>query len=300
MPSQPINDGTDSSRRQSGRSTCCVHADSTPSCKPTLTRKVTTTTIASPLSPWYGAPLCYFEDPERRASWAYHGIEGFAIGPAPEHYRCTTCWIPSTGTERISDTIMMFHPTHMTLPSLPTQEETVNEAARELGRALQQMATNNPAYSHLGTYAGLKKLTDIVHSVTTQAKAQRVEKEQLQRVSTEQPSPERAHPNAHAIPFDNDEVAQPQRVPYEGEPRPAPRPTRQLHDPVYNKPILPSTHRYPTRRKALNILLQQHNIQPPPVTPPPSQPNVIQHTTLLHQCHLGRQRRRGGYGHHPT
>ncbi|KAL7524278.1 hypothetical protein ACHAWF_000888 [Thalassiosira exigua] len=27
-----------------------------------------------------------FEDPERRASCAYHGIEAFAVAPAPEHY----------------------------------------------------------------------------------------------------------------------------------------------------------------------------------------------------------------------
>ncbi|KAL7524277.1 hypothetical protein ACHAWF_000887, partial [Thalassiosira exigua] len=164
---------------------------------------------------------------------------------------------------------MMFPSTHITLPSLPTPEETVNEAARELGRALQKMATNNPAYAHLGTYSGLKQLTDIVHSTTNRAKAQRVEQEQLQRVSTEQPSPERAQPNANAIPFDEDKVAPPQRVPIEVEPCPAPRPARQLHDPLYNKPILPSTQRYPTRRKALNKLLEQNHIQPPPSTPPP-------------------------------
>ncbi|KAL7528468.1 hypothetical protein ACHAWF_002576 [Thalassiosira exigua] len=57
MPSQSIN-GTDSSRRQSGRSTCCDLAESTPSCQPTLTWKVTMTTIASPSSPWDGAPWC--------------------------------------------------------------------------------------------------------------------------------------------------------------------------------------------------------------------------------------------------
>ncbi|KAL7550663.1 hypothetical protein ACHAWF_013882 [Thalassiosira exigua] len=51
-----------------------------------------------------------YEDPERRASWAYHGVEGFAVAPAPDHYRCTTCWIPSTGGERKSDTVMFSPP----------------------------------------------------------------------------------------------------------------------------------------------------------------------------------------------
>ena len=28
-----------------------------------------------------------------RASWEYHGKEGFYVGPAPKHYRCITCWM---------------------------------------------------------------------------------------------------------------------------------------------------------------------------------------------------------------
>ena len=28
-----------------------------------------------------------------RASWEYHGKEGFYVGPAPKHYRCISCWM---------------------------------------------------------------------------------------------------------------------------------------------------------------------------------------------------------------
>ncbi|KAL7549933.1 hypothetical protein ACHAWF_013188, partial [Thalassiosira exigua] len=181
-----------------------------------------------------GLHTLVFEDLERQALWAYHGIEESAVGPAQEHNRCTTCWIPTTGAECISDTIMMFPPTHMTLPSLPIPEETVNEAACELGGALQQMVTNNPAYVHLGSYAGLSKLTDIVHSTTTKTRAQRVvmQEEKLWRMSTAPGTPRQSHNNVHVIPFNDDKVAQPQRVPQEDEPRPAPRPTCQLCNPL--------------------------------------------------------------------
>jgi hypothetical protein len=46
--------------------------------------------------------------PEERASWAHHGIFGFYVGPAPEHYRCYQIYIPSTKGIRISDCLEWF------------------------------------------------------------------------------------------------------------------------------------------------------------------------------------------------
>ncbi|KAL7529987.1 hypothetical protein ACHAWF_003197 [Thalassiosira exigua] len=224
----------------------------------------------------------YNRVPFRRASWACHGVKGFAIAPAPEHYRCITCWIPSTGGERKSDTVMFFPPKDAMIPSLPTPEETVNEAARELGKALQQMATTNPLYSHLGTFAGLKQLTGIVRQATPNAQAQRVAKETVpvQRLSEQARDAPQANAQPQAIPFEDDEIDQHQRV-GDDDPIPAPRKpsTRTLRDPLFNRPTLPSTHRYPIRHKALNILLQQKGIQlpPKPATPQPatSIPNLL-------------------------
>ncbi|KAL7550665.1 hypothetical protein ACHAWF_013884 [Thalassiosira exigua] len=226
------------------------------------------TTIASHSCQWDDEPLyTKIRSGERR----------FAIAPAPEHYRCTTCWIPSTGGERKSDTITFPPPKDAMIPSLPTPEETVNEAEHELGKALQQMATNNPLYSHLGTFDGLKQLTDIVCQATPNVQAQRVTKEPVpvQRASEQARETPTSNNQPQAILFDDNELDQPQRV---GDEDPIPLPTRPiprtLCDPLFNRPILPSTHCYPTRRKALNILLQQQGIQPPPkpATPPPDTP----------------------------
>ncbi|KAL7535085.1 hypothetical protein ACHAWF_005043 [Thalassiosira exigua] len=117
MPSRSIN-GTNSSRRQSGRSTCCAHANSTRNCQPTLTWRATATTIVSPSSPWDGTPW-YLKTQSEEHRGPTMESRVLQLGQ-PLHYRCTTCWIPSTGAERISDTIMMFPPVHMTLPILPT------------------------------------------------------------------------------------------------------------------------------------------------------------------------------------
>ncbi len=108
-----------------------------------------------------------FEDPDTRASWAPHGIEGFSVGPAMHNYRCTTCWIPSTGALRTTDTVMFYPPTGYSIPSLPTPEEVVGDAARTLGKALTTLATNNPVYRSYGTHAGLQQLCDIINSATT-------------------------------------------------------------------------------------------------------------------------------------
>ncbi|KAL7549471.1 hypothetical protein ACHAWF_012741 [Thalassiosira exigua] len=202
-----------------------------------------------------------YEDPERRASWAYHGVEGFAIAPAPDHYCCTTCWIPSTG---------------------------VNKAERELGKALQQMATNNPLYSHLGTFAGLKQLTNIVRKATSNAQAQMVTKETVpvQRVSEERDAP-RPTAQPQAIPFDDDEISQPQRVEDE-DPNPDAKQTKHMH--LARSPVQQA---HPPKHSPLSNQMQgpEHltSAEGYPATVQASHPTTChvhpQSTPLLHQCH---------------
>ena len=80
-----------------------------------------------------------FEGPGQRPSWGVHAVEGYSIGPAVGNYRCYKEWIPATGAERISDTVVFFPPRRYTynLPSPPTPEEVVQEAARALGDSLR-------------------------------------------------------------------------------------------------------------------------------------------------------------------
>ena len=92
--------------------------------------------------------MLIFEGPEKRSSWGFHGVEGFSVGPAEINYRCYKGWVPTTGSEIISDTLVFFPPRKDTydLPAPPTQEEVVQESDKELGDRLRTLATNNPTY----------------------------------------------------------------------------------------------------------------------------------------------------------
>jgi hypothetical protein len=46
-----------------------------------------------------GARVIFHEKPQQRRTWAPHGIDGFYLGPAMEHYRCHRIYCSSTGQE---------------------------------------------------------------------------------------------------------------------------------------------------------------------------------------------------------
>ena len=100
--------------------------------------------------------LC-FEYPDQGLSWAPHGVEGFNIGHAEDHYRCYQCYIPTTGGTRTINTVVFFPPKNYTTVTLPTPEETMAETANNLGQALTKAACNNPVYQTLTAYSGLQK-----------------------------------------------------------------------------------------------------------------------------------------------
>ena len=102
------------------------------------------------------------------------------MGPAEKNYRYYTGWIPTTGAERISDTVVFFPPRRYTydLPAPPTQEEVVQEAAKALGDSLRKLATNNPTYTHMSNFYGLKKISDIINSAAKKASDDKTQKRQ--------------------------------------------------------------------------------------------------------------------------
>ena len=73
--------------------------------------------------PPLGWRILIFGSPEKRSSWGFHGLEGFSVDPTEKNNRCYTEWIPTTGAERISDTLVFFPPQKYTydLPVSPTQ-----------------------------------------------------------------------------------------------------------------------------------------------------------------------------------
>ncbi len=48
------------------------------------------------------------EKPAERRSWAPHGLDGWYVGHAPEHYRCYKIFVTATAATRVSDTVEFF------------------------------------------------------------------------------------------------------------------------------------------------------------------------------------------------
>ncbi len=91
---------------------------------------------ATPLAP-PGMKVLVHERPlERGSSWSPHNTEGWYIGPALDHYRQHRVWIPSTGAERIADTVTWL-PHHIHMPT-SSAEDIIIAAANDLTHALQQ------------------------------------------------------------------------------------------------------------------------------------------------------------------
>ena len=61
-------------------------------------------------TPPLGWRMFIFEGPEKKSSWGFHGVEVFSVGPTEKNYRCYKGWIPITGAEWISDTVVFFPP----------------------------------------------------------------------------------------------------------------------------------------------------------------------------------------------
>ena len=68
--------------------------------------------------------------PKNHASWDYHGRTGWYIGPAPDHYRCFKCFIPSTGKEINTDSLR-FIPAKINFTSMSIENS--------LQRAIEKM-----------------------------------------------------------------------------------------------------------------------------------------------------------------
>ena len=62
---------------------------------------------AVPLAP-IGIKVVAHVPPLERSSWGQHGVVGYYVGPAHEHYRCYRIWIPATKAFRISDCLEWF------------------------------------------------------------------------------------------------------------------------------------------------------------------------------------------------
>jgi hypothetical protein len=81
-----------------------------------------------------GTRIIAHETPNRRSTWAPHGLDVWYLGPALEHYRCYTVYITKTRGKRMVETVDFFQEKFI-LP-FPTPQDQATKAAAELTRAL--------------------------------------------------------------------------------------------------------------------------------------------------------------------
>jgi hypothetical protein len=103
-------------------------------------------------------------DKHHNKTWALHGLSGWYLGPAINHYRCYTTWITDTRGIRVSDTVDFF-PAHVPTPQTSSADKAL-DAARDLIHALGNPAPAAPfiEIGHQQTQA-LHQLDEICKNV---------------------------------------------------------------------------------------------------------------------------------------
>jgi hypothetical protein len=117
-----------------------------------------------------------------RASWEYHGEEGWYVGPSMEHYRCVKCFIPSTNRVRDADTVKFF-PHQIPFPSTTTVDY-LHQAANDILSLLK-----NPPKSSFPSLESGNITTNALTKIATM----------LQRAST-RPEPVSPSPSSNPSP----------------------------------------------------------------------------------------------------
>jgi hypothetical protein len=118
----------------------------------------------TPLAP-PGTRVLIHEPSTVRDTWAPHAVEGWYVGPAPNHYRCYTIWADATSSQRIANTLTWF-PAHVDMPTTSSLE-LATAAAQDLVAALLQPSDAAPLPSTALTQrAALQQLADIFATIT--------------------------------------------------------------------------------------------------------------------------------------
>jgi hypothetical protein len=101
----------------------------------------------TPLSP-PGTRIIAHDKPDQRSSWDPHGLDGYYLGPALDHYRCYQVHITKTKGTNIVDTVEFF-PAKLAMPRT-SSKDLASIAALELSNVLQNPAPAAP-FSQIGT-----------------------------------------------------------------------------------------------------------------------------------------------------
>lgn len=105
------------------------------------------------------------EESDKRGTWQLHGINGWYVGPAINHYQCWRTYITSTRAERIADTVQFFP--HGTCMPYISSAEAATRAALQLAEAIKNPAPAAP-FAPVDTeqMEAIAKLADIFQVAT--------------------------------------------------------------------------------------------------------------------------------------
>ena len=95
---------------------------------------------AHPIAPC-GVKVLVYEAPDVRGTFAPHGVNGFYLGPALEHYRCFVTWVVPTKTKRISDTLAWFTKPYK-MPGA-SHIEQLHAVIKDLGTVMKSLTNSN-------------------------------------------------------------------------------------------------------------------------------------------------------------
>ena len=115
-----------------------------------------------PIAPC-GIKVLVYESPEKRTSWAPHGVPGYYCGPALDAYRCFRVFVSTTSAMRISDTLAWF-PENYIMPGASASELMVT-ALQDLNLAIAQLQSHPDTFLRASTATSLDKLASVNKSV---------------------------------------------------------------------------------------------------------------------------------------
>ena len=118
----------------------------------------------TPLAP-PGTRVVAHDTPGKRATWALNGESGWTVGPAPDHYRCISCYFPRTRTVRQCDTVTYF-PTIIPFPKVGLSD-FLRQAAKDIVTILTHPPANTIPTLEQGsaTNNALLKLATILQRI---------------------------------------------------------------------------------------------------------------------------------------
>jgi hypothetical protein len=119
----------------------------------------------APMAP-PGTKIVVHEMPAQRRIWDPHGVDGWYVRPATEHYRCYCVFINKTRSERITATVEFF-PQDLEM-TYPTPTEIAVDATKTLIRALQNPTPFTPfAHQPFDRITAIRTIADIFQPYST-------------------------------------------------------------------------------------------------------------------------------------